>query len=72
MRALNRDTLGRLLAATADYAAARGRCAAGALPPPHYVLDLEHAALLYQQSRDQSAERLGRAVAPAVAPGGAM
>jgi hypothetical protein len=72
VRELSRSALIGLVNAAEAYAKARGRSAPGALPPPCYALALELAALHYQQSRDESAERLGRARAPAVAPGGVL
>jgi hypothetical protein len=72
MRQMNRAGVLRLFAAAEAYAVASARCQRGTLPPPHYTLELEAAAVAYQRSRDQSAERLGRARAPAVAPGGVL
>ena len=72
MRELSRGALVGLARAAEAYAQARRRSAPGALPPPCYALALEYAALRYEQSREQSAERLGRARAPAVAPGGVL
>ena len=72
MRELSRGALISLASAAEAYAKARRRSAPGALPPPCYALALEYAALRYEQSREQSAERLGRARAPAMAPGGVL